>query len=183
VRQMAKKKRPLSTRDGMDGGPAQPPEGKKDGPWWNRTDAELMAERYREVRSSLGLERVKLDDDDRKALVEEARRRDPNLKNLLDVVFERSEGIGRDGEFLTVPIFRTARGERIARMLRLRTVRRVRLDRYGWAVWGLLDGRRDVGEVGAALGEVFGEGMEPMSPRLSKFLAYLIPLGLVRERS
>jgi hypothetical protein len=173
---MARKKRPLKAPK-VEEGP--PPEGSR--PWWRRTDAELLTDRVSEVRSSLGLNKVKLDEKERQELVEEARKRDPTIPNLLDITFCRDPAIGRDGEFLKVPVYKNPRGESVARTLRLKTARRIRMDEYGWAVWDLTDGKRTVEEVGEALKERFGEKVEPLYPRLAQFMAYLVNLGCVRE--
>ena len=182
MRMMAKVKRPLSRDSGKNPSEVVEAEVRKK-PWYRTTDAELFSQRYKEVRSSMGLEKVKLEDKDREVLVEEARKRDPRMRNLLDVVFIKRDGIGRDGKFLTMPIYTSQTGERIARFLRLRTVRRIRLDEYGWSVWALIDGRKDIGQIGMRMRERFGDGVEPLYPRLSKFIAYLVHLGLIREKA
>jgi len=150
-------------------------------PWWRRSDAELMADRYREVKKTLGLEKVELKDSDREALIEEARRRDPNLMNLLDVVFVRSDKVTLEGEFVIVPVYRSDRGRRLAGRLGLRTTRRVRLDRYGLAVWDLIDGESTVERIGEGLKERFGDSVEPLYPRLARFMGYLLNLGLISQ--
>lgn len=150
--------------------------------WWKEGDRKLVEDRIEEVSSSMGFKKVDLDGTDREALVKEVRRRDPGLRNMLDVVFERADRFNREGEFLTIPIYKSRMGENVARTIRLRTRRRIRLDGYGWAVWDLLDGRRTVERLGTDLKERFGDEVEPLYPRLARFMTYLVNLGLVRER-
>jgi hypothetical protein len=159
--------------------PAEPP--RKERPWWRKTDAELLKERASEVRSSLGWKKVELTDKDRSILVSELKRRDPSIPNLLDAVFAKNEGVEEDGEFLKVPVYKSRRGEGVAKALHLKTRRRIRLDEYGWSVWRLLDGRRTVEEIGERLSESHGDAVEPLYPRLARFMAYLVNLGLVRD--
>ncbi|MDG6224200.1 MAG: PqqD family protein [Candidatus Thermoplasmatota archaeon] len=168
-----------------DSGPDEDPKKGKGRPskWWREGDRKLVQHRIEEVTSSMGFKKVDLDDSDREALVQEARKRDPRLRNMLDVVFERADRVSREGEYLTIPIYRSKMGESIARALRIRTRRRIRLDGYGWAVWELLDGRRTLERVGEELKKRFGDEIEPIYPRLARFMTYLVNLGLARERA
>lgn len=161
----------------------QPEEGTgKDRPWWARTDEELVRDRYERIKGIYESSKVKVDDEDRPALLEEAARRDPRIANLLDLVPVKRTGLERDGNFLLVPLYRSDRWGRAASFLRLKTRRRIRLDSYGWYVWEQIDGRRDVRSVGKRLKLKFGKDVEPLYPRLAKFMAYLENLDLVRIR-
>jgi len=51
--------------------------------------------------------------------------------------------------------------------------KRLRLDEVGSLAWTLLDGRRTVGEVAAALRERFGDRVEPAEERLAVLLSSL----------
>ena len=154
----------------------------KERPWWAKSDAELVKDRYNRFKDIYDSYRINVDEEDRAELVSEAARRDPRIRNLLDFVIVKKVKTGRKREFLLVPVYETDRGQRIASFLRLRTMRRIRLDDYGWAVWSLIDGSRDVREMGARLRERFGGEVEPLYPRLSKFLAYLQNLKLIEIR-
>jgi coenzyme PQQ synthesis protein D (PqqD) len=123
--------------------------------------------------------KVKVDDEDRDAIIQEAARRDPRIVNFLDMVPGKVEGIGKSKEFLLVPVYETRRGERIAKLVRLKTRRRIRLDDYGWMVWKLIDGKRDVRKIGEILKHRYGKDVEPLYPRISKFMAYLQNLKLL----
>lgn len=57
--------------------------------------------------------------------------------------------------------------------------KRVRLDEVGSVAWTLIDGRRSVGEVAAALRERFGDRVEPAEERLGLLLLSLHRGGLV----
>ncbi len=150
------------------------------GSWWRKTDVELFRERLRDLREWRDSLKPEVGESDSGALKREAARRDPRIRNLLDMVPVRRKGIGRRREFLIVPVYTTRKGKRIARFLRLRTERGIRLDDYGWSVWELSNGRRDVREVGRALKERFGDDIKPLYPKLAKFYAYLQNLKLVR---
>jgi hypothetical protein len=59
------------------------------------------------------------------------------------------------------------------------SVRRIRLDEVGSFCWKLLDGRRTVGEVAAALRERFGEAVEPAEERAGQFIRVLRYQGML----
>lgn len=124
--------------------------------------------------------KVKVDEEDRDQIVAEAARRDPRIVNLLDMRIKKRKGLEREDDFLLVPVYDTDRGENIASKLRLKTRRRVKLDDYGWTVWESINGKRDVREIGEILRKRFGDEVEPLYPRLSKFLAYLNSLKLIK---
>ena len=54
---------------------------------------------------------------------------------------------------------------------------RLKLDELGSAVWLLIDGKRKVGKIGQLLLEKFGDKIEPVNERLTKFLT-----GLYEQR-
>lgn len=58
----------------------------------------------------------------------------------------------------------------VARLLRVPTVFTVHLDALGTQAWGLLDGRRTVGEVRTELARL-RPGEADLTPRLGKFLS------------
>ncbi|MFO8051915.1 MAG: PqqD family protein, partial [Thermoplasmatota archaeon] len=157
----------------------QAPEGKAR-PWWARTDAELVKDRFGRFREVYDSVKIKVDEEDREPLIREAARIDPRIVNLLDMVPQGRKGIRRKGDFLLVPVYRSRTGERIAGFMGLKTTRRIRLDDYGWMVWKLINGRRDVRRIGRLLRNRYGRDVEPLYPRLSKFLAYLKNLELIR---
>jgi len=173
-------KRPIpkpTEKEGAEDGTSKDAETSK--PWWARPDDELVKDRVKKIKDWYRSSEVELDERDREELIKEAVKRDPRIENLLDKVVSRKEGVLAKGEFLLVPIYTSERGNRIARALRLRTHRRIRLDNYGWGVWKLINGKRDVRTIGRLLSGRFGKEIEPLYPRLAKFLAYLQNLKLV----
>ena len=153
---------------------------EKKRPWWARSDDELVKERVDKIKDWYDSSKIKLDEEDRDEIIREAAKRDPRIQNLLDMVIVKAQDLQRNKEFLMVPIYSTSRGEKIASALRLKTTRRIKLDQYGWGVWDLIDGQRDVRSIGKLLSSRFGEDVEPLYPRLAKFLAYLQNLKLIR---
>lgn len=60
--------------------------------------------------------------------------------------------------------------------------RRIRLDEVGTAVWELLDGRRTVGDVAAAIRARFGGRAEPAEERVGHLIRILRREGLAGYR-
>ena len=176
---MARKKKPIRP-SGKTGDEIPEIEEDRKGSWWRKSDADLVKDRYHKVRSSLEDRKMKVDEEDRAPLIKEAAKRDPSMINILDLVPLRRKGMERDGEYLLLPIYSTERGERIAGAMKLKTRRRIRLDEYGWAVWELVNNKRDIRQIGSALRDRFGDEVEPLYPRLSKFMAYLESLRIVK---
>lgn len=56
----------------------------------------------------------------------------------------------------------------------------VHLDENGSFIWPLIDGKRDIVELGVLVKEHFGEAAEPLYPRLAKFFQILESYGFVR---
>lgn len=154
-----------------------------EGPWWHRSDAELIKDRYNKVKDTLQERKMDVDEEDRAPLIRETRKRDPRVKNLLDQRVVRRKGVSLEGKCLLVPVYRTSWGRKIATLLHLKTVRRIYLDDYGLIVWESINGRRNVRQIGRILRRRFGEEVEPLYPRLSKFLAYFQSMNLIRIRS
>lgn len=148
--------------------------------FWRKSDAELVRDRIKDVRSYLDDRRIRVDEDERDEALRSAAELDPNVVNLLDMVPVRRKGLERDGEFLRVPVYRSKFGERMAERLDLRTKRGIRLDEYGWVIWDLSNGVRDIRKIGELVKKKFGEDIEPLYPRLSKFYAYMVKLELMK---
>lgn len=55
----------------------------------------------------------------------------------------------------------------------------IKLDELGSTVWKLIDGSRNVFEIGELVREKFGEGCEPLYDRLVLFLRYLNRRGWI----
>ena len=149
-------------------------------PFWRKSDAELVKDRIGDVRSYLDDRTIKVDEKDRDEALRSAAGIDPNVVNFLDMVPVRRKGLERDGEFLKVPVYRSGFGKKMAERFDLRTKRGIRLDEYGWAIWDLSNGVRDIRKIGELVKKRFGEEIDPLYPRLSKFYAYMVKLELMK---
>jgi hypothetical protein len=93
--------------------------------------------------------------------------------NYLDRVPARAVGHeeGAEGRLVLLrPKFMTGP---LARLLQPRIPKqhfRVRLDDIGTAVWKLIDGERNVGQIADALVEPLGDRIEPRYERVSRFI-------------
>ena len=149
-------------------------------PFWRKSDAELVKDRIGDVKSYLDDRTIKVDEEERDDALRSAAKLDPNVVNLLDMVPVRRKGLERDGEFLRVPIYRSGFGKKMAERFDLRTKRGIRLDEYGWVIWELSNGVRDIRKIGQLVKNKFGEEIEPLYPRISKFYAYMVKLELMK---
>jgi hypothetical protein len=147
--------------------------------WWNKPDHELIKDRVSHLKGIYNDAKIDVEEDERSSLYEEMKERNPGVLNLLDMTIKKTDDFVRKDEDLLVPVYSSKKGEKIASLLKLKTERKIRLDEYGWAVWDLIDTSDDVREIGIGLKERFGDKVEPLYPRLSKFLAYLVKLELV----
>ncbi len=152
---------------------------KKERPWWARPDHEMIGERVDHFKDIYNDMKIDVDDEDRPSLIREAVKRDPRIENLLDAIPFKLNELERKGDFLIAPVYESDKGKKVAKVLKLRTTRKIKLDDQGWTVWDCIDGERDVREIGRILRERHGDKVEPLYPRLSKFLAYLNTLKLV----
>lgn len=153
---------------------------KKEKQWWNKPDHELIKDRIDHLKDVYDDAKIEIDEEERPSLYEEMKDNDTRVLNLLDMVLKRRKGLEKEGEFLLVPVYDTDKGEKLASLLKMKTTRRIKLDDYGWAVWDRINGKRDIREIGTYLRERFGDNVEPLYPRLSKFIAYLNHLDLVK---
>jgi len=58
----------------------------------------------------------------------------------------------------------------------------VHLDEFGSFVWQLIDGEKDITEIGVFVKEHFAEKAEPLYPRLAKFFQILSSYGFVKMK-
>jgi hypothetical protein len=105
----------------------------------------------------------------------------PEGSNLLELVPVRTASWSEVGGRVSVEIPVPSRPWRapFAWLSSKMSSKRVRLDEVGSLSWNLLDGRRTVGEVAAALRERFGDRVEPAEERLGTLLRTLHRGGLV----
>jgi hypothetical protein len=81
---------------------------------------------------------------------------------------------------IAYPKLRSRVGKRFGTLFGIVPTYAVKLDQYGSAVWELCDGGKTVEQIGKAIEERFGEKVEPLYPRLSKFLELLERSKLIR---
>ncbi len=105
----------------------------------------------------------------------------PEGSNLLELSPLRTASWSEDAGRVVVEIPAPSRPWRapLAWLSSKMSSKRVRLDEVGSLAWTLLDGRRTVGEVAAALRERFGDRVEPAEERLGTLLRSLHRGGLV----
>ncbi len=60
------------------------------------------------------------------------------------------------------------------RLFRRPRISHVKLDEYGSFLWRHMDGQTDVGALGKLLEAQFGEGAQPLYPRLVKYVKILL---------
>ena len=77
------------------------------------------------------------------------------------------------------PRFKGRLGRALVRRMGRPETFRLRLDEYGTAAWGAIDGRRDVGQISDLMRERFGDLAEPAEGRLVEFLRRLRNAGCV----
>jgi len=87
-----------------------------------------------------------------------------------DVGFAEEES----GVVILMPRYPTFAGRLMGKLLHRSTHVRLKLDSLGSAVWRLIDGRRDVRQIGEQINSVFGDVAEPVYPRLVEFLNILL---------
>ncbi len=105
----------------------------------------------------------------------------PEGSNLLELVPLRAASWSEDAGRVVLEIGAPSRPWRapFAWLNSKMSSKRVRLDEVGSLAWTLLDGRRTVGEVAAALRERFGDRVEPAEERLGTLVRSLHRGGLV----
>jgi len=104
-------------------------------------------------------------------------------KNYLDMIPVRKEGIGwsvAEGDKVTLEIENKGVFNRIAQKLfKKPKISYIHLDENGSFVWPLIDGVRDVNEIGRLVDEHFGERAHPLYERLVKFFQILEGYGFI----
>ena len=104
-------------------------------------------------------------------------------KNYLDMIPVRKEGIGwsvAERDKVTLEIENKGVFNRIAQKLfKKPKISYIHLDENGSFVWPLIDGVRDVNEIGRLVDEHFGERAHPLYERLVKFFQILEGYGFI----
>jgi hypothetical protein len=105
-----------------------------------------------------------------------------NKQNVLDFVPVRKiENFSTDDSgVITLEIENKGVFNRIAQKLfKKPKITYIHLDEMGSFVWPLIDGEKDITEIGVFVSEHFGEKAEPLYPRLSKYFEILKSYGFV----
>lgn len=105
-----------------------------------------------------------------------------NKQNVLDFVPVRKiENFSTDDSgVITLEIENKGVFNRIAQKLfKKPKITYIHLDEMGSFVWPLIDGEKDITEIGVFVSEHFGEKAEPLYPRISKYFEILKSYGFV----
>ena len=105
-------------------------------------------------------------------------------KNYLDLIPERVPEIGwSKGEEGLIILEVENRGvcNRIAqRLFKRPQYTKVHMEKYGSFLWPLIDGRRTVMELAGLQKEAFGEEVEPLYPRIVKYIPIMESYHFIR---
>ena len=104
-------------------------------------------------------------------------------QNYLDNIPVRQEGLKwdvNDKGLVTLYIHNKGLMKKITQvLLKKPEYTQVHLDENGSFVWPLIDGEKDITELGVYVKDHFGEKAEPLYPRLAKFFQILESYGFV----
>ncbi len=105
-------------------------------------------------------------------------------KNYLDLIPERVPGItwgkGEDG-LIILEVENRGVFNRIAqRLFKRPQYTKVHMEKYGSFLWLLIDGRRTVMELADLQREAFGEEVEPLYPRIVKYIQIMESYHFIR---
>ena len=104
-------------------------------------------------------------------------------ENYLENIPVRQEGLRWDADengMVTLHVHNTGLMKKITqKLLKKPEYTQVHLDENGSFVWPLIDGEKNIIELGVFVKEHFGEKAEPLYPRLAKFFQILESYGFV----
>lgn len=108
-------------------------------------------------------------------------------KNYLDLIPERAEEIDwrqdEDG-IIVLEVENTGVFNRIAQKLfRRPKYTKVHMEKYGSFLWPLIDGERTVMELAQLQKEAFGEEVEPLYPRIVKYIQIMESYHFIRFKN
>ena len=105
-------------------------------------------------------------------------------QNYLDLIPERNPEISyecdENGGIVIVIENKGVFNKIAQRVFKKPRMSRVHLDEQGSCIWRLIDGRRDVMEIAELLKERFGEAVEPLYPRIVRYMQIMDGYGFVR---
>jgi hypothetical protein len=91
-----------------------------------------------------------------------------------------AESVVEEGKVVVLaPKFKGRFGKALLNLLKREQTFRLKLDEVGTAVWELIDGVRDVGDITDEMVERFDDSIEPALPRLLEFLRMLRNTGSI----
>lgn len=106
-----------------------------------------------------------------------AKKKNAKSENYLEKIPVRPEGIRwekNDKGIVTLYIHNTGIMKKITQvLLKKPEYTQVHLDENGSFVWPLIDGEKNIIQLGELVKEEFGEAAEPLYPRLAKFFQIL----------
>lgn len=104
-------------------------------------------------------------------------------QNYLENIPVRQEGLKWDVDeqgMVTLYVHNTGLMKKITqKLLKKPEYTQVHLDENGSFIWPLIDGKKNIIELGKIVKEHFGEKAEPLYPRLAKFFQILESYGFV----
>ena len=105
-----------------------------------------------------------------------------NSKNYLEFVPIRNiERFSEENGVITLEIENKGVFNRIAqKLLKKPKISYIHLDEMGSFVWPLIDGERNITDIGVFVKEHFGEKAEPLYERLAKYFKVLESYGFVK---
>lgn len=108
-------------------------------------------------------------------------------RNYLDLVPERAEEINwrQDGDgIIVLEVENTGIFNRIAQKLFKRPrYTQVHMEKYGSFLWPLIDGERTVMDLAQLQKEAFGEEVEPLYPRIVKYIQIMESYHFIRLKN
>ncbi len=113
--------------------------------------------------------------------------RKPKDENYLERIPVRPEGlewsVNTEG-IVTLEVENKGAMNRIAqKLLKKPKISYIHLDEIGSFVWPLMDGERDITEIGAQMDAHFGEKIHPTYERLAQFFKILESYGFVQWKT
>lgn len=108
-------------------------------------------------------------------------------KNYLDLVPERSSALtwSSDEEgIIVLEVENTGAFNRVAqKLLKKPKVTKVHMEKYGSFLWPLIDGEKTVMELADLQKEEFGEEVEPLYPRVVKYMQIMESYHFIRFKN
>lgn len=95
---------------------------------------------------------------------------EPNLLDLVPVKIAGETGRKNGHVQIYFPRFKSKAGTLFGMLFRSSRTIKVNLDEKSTALWDLIDGRKNVGQIGREMMKIFGDEIDPVYERLSALL-------------